>query len=211
MLEQFSGLIISFIQTSGYLGVFFLMLLGSALIPVPSEITLPFAGFLVSKGVFSLPLVILVAAAGDLAGSLIGYGIGYFLEERVIVSLIKKHGKYILLTEHDYRKAVVWFEKYGSKVVFIGKLLPGLRYLISLPAGAVKMNVGKFSLYTFLGSLIWCSAMVYVGVYFGDRWDSLAPIFSKFRDVIIVFLIVLVLAYLNHKLHWFSFKKKKTT
>src|SRR4051812_19733749 len=104
MLEQFSGLIISFIQSSGYLGVFFLMLLGSALIPVPSEVTLPFAGFLVSKGVFAFPLVVIVAAAGDLAGSLIGYGIGYFLEEKVILNLIKKHGKYILLNEHDYHK-----------------------------------------------------------------------------------------------------------
>ena len=207
MLEKATSLIISFIQSTGYLGVFFLMLLGSALIPIPSEITLPFAGFLVSKGTLSFPIVVLVAALGDLAGSLIGYSIGYFLEETVIVNLIKKHGKYVLLSHHDYYKASEWFNKYGDKIVFIGKLLPGLRYLISLPAGAVKMNLKKFSLYTFLGSLIWCSIMVYVGVYFGNRWDALEPVFNKFKIVIIVGLVLLVAWYLNHKLHLFPRKK----
>ncbi len=172
MLAQLTGILISFIQSTGYFGVFFLMTLGSALIPIPSEITLPFAGFLISKGTFVFPLVVLVAALGDLAGSLIGYSIGFFIEETVIVNLIKKHGKYVLLSEHDYHKASAWFNKYGDKLVFIGKLLPGLRYMISIPAGAVKMNVKKFALYTFLGSLIWCALMVYIGVYFGDRWDK---------------------------------------
>src|SRR5258708_25263762 len=108
MFAQFTGLIIHFIQSTGYFGIFTLMALGSALIPVPSEITLPFAGFLTSKGSFILPLVVIVAAAGDLAGSLIGYGIGYFLEEELIVKIIKNHGKYVLLSEHDYRKAADW-------------------------------------------------------------------------------------------------------
>lgn len=209
MLEQFTGLIIHFIQTTGYFGVFFLMALGSALIPVPSEITLPFAGFLVSKGTFVLPIVILVGALGDLAGSLVGYAIGYFLEEGVIVNLIKKHGKYVLLSEHDYHKASKWFSKYGSKVVFVAKLVPGLRYLISIPAGVLEMNLGRFALYTFLGSLVWCTAMVYVGVILGNRWESMGPFFSKFRIVIILGLVFLVAFYINHKLHLFPRKKTK--
>lgn len=209
MLEHATALIISFIQSTGYLGVFFLMALGTALIPVPSEIVLPFAGFLVSKGVFSFPLIVLIAALGDLGGSLIAYSIGYFLEETVIVNLIKKHGKYVLLSHHDYYKASEWFNKYGDKIVFIGKLLPGLRYLISLPAGAVKMNLKKFSLYTFLGALIWSTAMVYVGVYFGNRWDALEPIFNKFKIVILCGFVVLIAWYINHKLHFFSLKKVK--
>jgi len=207
MLAQLTGLLISFIQSTGYFGVFFLMALGSALIPIPSEITLPFAGFLITKGTFVFPLVVLVAALGDLAGSLIGYSIGFFLEETVIVNLIKKHGKYVLLSHHDYYKASAWFNKYGDKLVFIGKLLPGLRYMISIPAGAVKMDLRKFALYTFLGSLIWCTLMVYVGVYFGDRWDSLEPIFNQFKIVIIVGLVLAVAWYVNHKLHLFPRKK----
>lgn len=209
MLEQLTGFIIQFIQTTGYLGIFFLMLLGSALIPVPSEITLPFAGFLVSKGTFTFPLVVLVAALGDLAGSLIGYGIGYFLEETVILNLIKRHGKYVLLSEHDYHKASSFFNKYGDKIVFVSKLLPGLRYLISVPAGAVKMDIKKFSLYTLLGSLIWCTLMVSIGIYFGDRWDSLEPVFNKFKLVIVICLVLLVAWYINHKLHLFPRRKTK--
>ena len=207
MLAHLTGILISFIQSTGYFGVFFLMALGSALIPIPSEITLPFAGFLISKGTFVFPLVVLVAALGDLAGSLVGYGIGFFIEETVILGLIKKHGKYVLLSEHDYHKASAWFNKYGDKLVFIGKLLPGLRYMISIPAGAVKMNLKKFALYTFLGSLIWCTAMVYVGVYFGNRWDSLSPIFDKFKLVIGIGLVLMVVWYVNHKLHLFPRKK----
>lgn len=209
MLEQFTGLIISFIQATGYFGVFFLMMLGTALIPVPSEIVLPFTGFLISKGTFIFPLVVLIAAIGDLAGSLIAYGIGYFLEETVMLKLIKKYGKFLLLSEHDYRKAEHWFDKYGNKIVFISKLMPGLRYLISLPAGVLKMDLRKFIIYSFLGALIWASVMTYVGVYLGDRWETIGPLFSKFRIVIIVFLIFLVVFYIDHKLKIFPRKKSK--
>jgi len=170
MLEQLTGLLIHFIQSTGYLGVFALMTLGSAFVPVPSEITLTFAGFLTSKGVFFFPFVVAIAALGDVIGSLLGYGIGYFLEEELIVNLVKKHGKYLLLSEHDYHKASSWFNKYGNKIVFVAKLIPGVRFIISVPAGILEMNVGKFILYSFLGSLIWCSVMVYVGLYLGNRW-----------------------------------------
>lgn len=209
MFDFLTSFIIQFIHTTGYLGIFLLMTLGSALIPVPSEITLPFAGFLTSQGVFFFPLVVLVASLGDVAGSLIGYGIGYFLEEELIVKVIKKHGKYVLLSEHDYTKASRWFAKYGNKIVFVAKLVPGFRYLISLPAGVLKMNLWRFSLYTFLGSLLWCTLMVYIGFYLGNKWESIGPYFSKFRVVIIFLLILLVVLYINHKLHLFP--KKKTT
>src|SRR5438132_189863 len=141
MFSLVTNFIIQFIHSTGYFGIFTLMALGSMLVPLPSEITLPFTGFLISKGEFFFPLVVLIAALGDVAGSLVLYAVGYFLEEAVIVNLFKKHGKYLLLTEHDYLKASTWFNKYGDKIIFAGKLLPGPRYLISLPAGAVKMNL----------------------------------------------------------------------
>lgn len=208
MLEQLTYFIIHFIQSSGYLGIFSLMLLGSALIPIPSEVILPFAGFLTSKGVFLFTFVVAIAATGDLAGSWILYGIGYALEEKVILKLIRKHGKYVLLTEDDYTKAEKWFKHYGNGIVFIAKLIPGLRYLISLPAGVLKMNLAKFSLYTFIGSLVWCTAMVYFGLYLGDKWSSVGPYFTKFRDGILIFLVLLAALYINHRLKLISFRKK---
>ena len=122
MLEQLSGIIIHLIQSAGYLGIFGLMVLNATAIPIPSEVTLPFAGFLSNQGSLSLLLVIIVGICGDLVGSLIGYAIGYFLEENLLLSLIRKYGKFILVTEHDYSLATTWIKKYGAPVVFVGKI-----------------------------------------------------------------------------------------
>src|ERR1035437_6199561 len=131
MLEILSGFIIHFIQTTGYLGIFVLMLLGSAILPIPSEVVLPFSGFLIHSGTFSYFPVVIIATIADVLGSLVLYSVGYFLEETVILNLIKKHGKYILVSEHDYQKASSWFAKYGNKIVLIAKLFPGLRFIIA--------------------------------------------------------------------------------
>src|SRR5579862_7867901 len=114
MLSGLSGSIIHFISSAGYFGVFIFMLLNSALIPIPSEVTMPFSGYLAQTGVLSLPLVILIGAIGDLFGALIAYAIGFYLEETVIISLINKYGKFILLSKHEYLKAVGMYKKYGS-------------------------------------------------------------------------------------------------
>lgn len=206
MLEALTQPIIHLISQASYVGIFFLMAIGSAMIPIPSEVLLPFSGFLVSKGQFMFPLVVISAAIGDLVGSFIGYYIGYFLEETVIVSLINNYGKFLLLTEHDYRTAERWFQKYGSKIVFFGKMVPGLRYFISLPAGAFNMNRRKFALFTFTGSLIWCSLLTYIGFYLGKRWNTIGIYVQKFEYLIIIFLVLLILLYLNHKLKFFKIK-----
>src|ERR1700691_6214439 len=106
MLSSLSGFIIHLIHSAGYFGVFILMMCNSALIPIPSEVTMPFAGYLTQTGSLSLPLVILTGATGDVVGALIAYAIGYYLEENVILTLINKYGKFILLTKHEYLKAV---------------------------------------------------------------------------------------------------------
>lgn len=176
------------------------MALESALIPIPSEITMPFSGFLVSHGELNFFLVVLVGASANLVGSLIGYCIGYFLEETVIVGWIKKYGKFLLLTVDDYEKSRHWFQKYGNAIVFFSRLLPGVRTFISLPAGLAEMNIWKFSTYTFLGSLIWSTVLTYIGFYFGENWQSIEPIYRKFELAIVVGGVLLVLWYINHKL-----------
>lgn len=201
MLAHLSSLIIHLISQSGYLAVFLLMTLESMLLPIPSEVTMPFAGFLAQEGHVLLWLIILIGALGNLVGSLIAYAVGYFLEERVIVALIKKYGKYILITEHDYTRAMKWFQRYGSGVTFFSRLLPVVRTFISLPAGLSEMNIWKFSAYTFLGSLIWSAFLAYVGYLLGRNWEAIHPLFQKFQDVIIVLLAVALVYYLYHKLH----------
>jgi membrane protein DedA with SNARE-associated domain len=208
MIELLSGFIIQLIQSSGYLGVFILMTLESALIPIPSEVTMPFAGFLTTTGEFSFVAVVLLGAFGNLVGSWIGYAIGYFLEETVILTLIKKYGKFILITVDEYNHSLKWFNKFGDKIAFFSRMLPAVRTFISLPCGLAEMNFWKFSAYTFLGSLIWSAILTYVGVYLGSKWNTIGGYFHKFDLVLAVLLVFAVLFYVNHKLKIVKFKKK---
>ncbi len=207
MLEQISSSIIHLIQSTGYLGIFILMTLESALIPIPSEITMPFAGFLAAKGSLSLILVILAGAVGNLIGSLIAYYIGYFLEENVILENVKRYGKFILVSEHELERANNWFKKYGDSIVFFSRILPVVRTFISLPAGIFEMNIWKFSAYTLTGSIIWSAFLTYIGFYFQSRWNVLEQYFRKFDFIILGIIIILVVLYLNRKLKIFKFKK----
>lgn len=176
------------------------MTLESALIPIPSEITMPFAGYLVTTGKFSFIAVVFVGALGNLVGSWIGYAIGYFLEETIIVSLIKKYGKFILVTVDEYNHSLKWFNKFGDKIAFFSRILPAIRTFISLPAGLAEMNFWKFSVYTFLGSLIWSFVLTYIGFYLGSKWESIGGYFHKFDLILAVLLIFAILFYVNRKL-----------
>lgn len=199
-MESLGAPITHFVQSANYLGVFVLMTLESALIPIPSEVTMPFAGFFSAVGNINFFVVVLVGALGNLVGSLIAYYIGYFLQESVIVNAIKKYGKFILVAEHDYNQANKWFTKYGPAVVFFSRLLPAVRTFISLPAGVFKMNIWKFSAYTFIGSLIWSGVLTYIGLQLGNHWSTLGVYFRKFDIAIGILAVLLVLLYVKHKL-----------
>lgn len=210
MLEQLSTFIIHFIRSSGYFGIFILMALESALVPIPSEVTMPFSGFLAQQGMLSLPFVIITGALGNVVGSLLGYAVGFFLEENILITFIKKYGKFILFTEEDYMTSKRWFNKFGDSVVFGSRLLPAIRTFISLPAGVFEMNLVKFCMYTFVGSLIWSGVLTMVGYYLGGKWDILGPIFNKFHVVIIVSVVGLVGFYIYHKVHKMRKANNKT-
>lgn len=184
------------------------MTLESALIPIPSEVTMAFSGFLVSKGMLQLFPVILAGAIGNLVGSWIAYAIGFYLEETIILSLVGKYGKFILMTKEDYKKTVDWFHKYGNSVVFFSRLLPAVRTFISLPAGLAKMNIWKFSIYTFVGSFLWTGVLAYFGVYLGNNWKTLDVYYKKFEFLIVGLLIFAVIFYINHKLKFIKLKAK---
>ncbi|OGH19356.1 MAG: hypothetical protein A2868_01705 [Candidatus Levybacteria bacterium RIFCSPHIGHO2_01_FULL_40_15b] len=198
MLEFLGQYIIQLIQSTGYAGIFVLMALESALIPIPSEITMPFSGFLASKGELSFVLIVIVGTVANLAGSIFAYYIGYLLEETILLGLIRKYGKLILLSEHDYHKAEHWFRKYGDKIIFITRLLPGIRTVISLPAGVFRMDIKKFVIYTTVGCLIWSIFLTYVGFTLGENWTSIERYFRKF-EFLIVGVFILALAFYVEK------------
>ena len=142
LIDFLVQLVINIIATTGYAGVFLLMLLESCGVPAPSEAIMPFAGFLVAAHQFSFWLTVLIGALGNLAGSLLAY----FICLKGGRPLVEKYGKYILISKYDLDKADVWFKKRGELTVFIGRLLPVVRTYISFPAGIAKMNLKKFSL-----------------------------------------------------------------
>ncbi len=186
LLEFVGQLIISVISRSGYLGILFLMGIESACIPLPSEIIMPFSGYLVSVGRFKLAWVAVAGALGCNAGSAVAYYVGS-LGGR---ALVLKYGRYVLMTQHDLELADRWFARYGDWAVFIARLLPLVRTFIALPAGIARMNFLRFNLYTFLGSLPWCWALAYAGLRLGERWGSLRSAFHRFDTVIAVAILL---------------------
>jgi len=200
MLEVFSHYIISFIQSTSYFGIFILMCLESVLIPIPSEITMPFSGFLASQGTLNLWLVIITGTVANLVGSLLAYAIGYYLEETVLLKWIRKYGKFILVTEKEYRHAEHWFQKYGDKVIFISRLLPAVRTVISLPAGVFRMNLKKFIIYTTVGCFLWSVLLTYLGYVMGENWRTLDVYYRKFEYVIFAIIIFGVIFYVYRKI-----------
>ncbi len=199
LIESITHFITSFIAQTGYWGIFVLMTAESALIPIPSEVTMTFSGFLASTGQFSLFLVIIVGASANLAGSLLALWLGYWADEHVIKNWIRKYGKYLLITEHEYDRSEKWFRKYGENIVFFSRVLPIIRTFISLPAGLAGMNIWKFSIYTFIGSLIWSAALAYVGFYLGSNWHSLENYYRKFEYLIIAGIVILAFIYIYKK------------
>jgi len=190
ILAWLSSSVISIISTAGYSGVFILMALESACIPIPSEVIMPFSGFLVWEGRFILWQVVLWGAIGNLVGSIAAYAVGYFGGRRTI----EKYGKYILISSHDLELADNWFKKYGQATVFFSRLLPIARTFISLPAGIARMDFKKFCFYTFVGCLPWSWFLTYFGVLMGENWDQLKVYFHKF-DLAIGLLIIIGVAW----------------
>ena len=177
------------ISSLGYSGIVLLMAIESACIPLPSEVIMPFSGYLVYANRFSsLWLIATMGALGCNLGSVLAYEVGAYGGR----PLIEKYGKYILLNRHDLELADRFFQRYGSITVFIGRLLPVIRTFIALPAGIARMPRGRFHFYTFVGSWPWCWMLAYVGYKLGERWDSDPRLKLWFHrlDVVIVVLLL---------------------
>jgi len=193
LLEFLARLIISVISAAGYPGIVLLMAIESACIPLPSEIIMPFSGYLVSEGRFGLAWVSLAGALGCNVGSLVAYYAGA-LGGR---PLIGKYGRYALITRHDVERADRFFDRYGDWAVFFARLLPVVRTFIALPAGIARMNFLRFNLYTFFGSFLWCAALAYAGLILGQHWTALHRYFHRF-DAAFGILVLLAVAWFIH-------------
>ena len=197
VLAYISNFALAVIDKTGYAGVFILSALESSAIPIPSEVVVPFSGFLAVSGRFSFWPVVFVATIANLAGSLILY----FIAKGEGRWILEHYGEYIFIHKDDIDKGDRWFQKYGTKAVFWGRLLPVVRTFISFGAGIAKMDLYKFTAYTFLGALPWNFALALVGYKAGTNWDILHDYFQKL-DILIVLLI-------GSGIFWYIWKHKK--
>lgn len=184
----------SVINQMGPWGIALLMAIESCNIPLPSEAILPFAGYLVTKGTFSIHTAAIFGAIGCVLGSIPSYYLGYFGGRK----FIEKYGKYFLISKHDLETADKWVDKYGDWSFFICRMLPVVRTFISLPAGILKARKRTFFIFTFIGSLVWSYVLVWVGVKVGQNTESLKHIWHKFDAVIIIACLILGGIYIYH-------------
>ncbi|MGD0355123.1 MAG: DedA family protein [Dehalococcoidia bacterium] len=183
------------ISTLGYPGIFITMTLESMLMPIPSEAVMPFVGFLAYEGKMEIWIAVLVSSLANLAGSLIAYAVGRYLGRGFIL----KYGKYILLNIHHLELTEQWFLKYGSIAVLFSRMLPVVRSIIALPAGIGKMNIWRFCLFTFIGSVPWNLGLIYAGYLLKENWGMLER-YTVYIDIIAITAIVAVLVYLGTRI-----------
>lgn len=197
-------------EAIGYLGVAFWVALESVIIPIPSELILPFAGFLVGEGTaiepltgqpWSLPLVVLAGTLGATVGALIAYAIGYWGGRPVLL----RWGRWLGISADDLDRTEVFFAKYGVAAAFFGRMIPVVRSLVSFGAGLGKMPILKFTVFTFFGSLPFTFVLVFVGVQLGANWEAIGAVLKQFEYAILAVLIVLVLVFV-----WFRIVLPRT-
>lgn len=200
LIEVLGTFVVAVISATGYVGIAALMAIESACIPLPSEIIMPFAGYLVSTGELNFWGVAVAGAVGCNIGSTVAYWVG----ARGGRPLVERWGRYVLLNRHDIDVAERFFDRFGGLAVFIGRLLPVVRTFIALPAGFGRMNMWKFQVYSFVGSLIWCLVLAYVGDMLGQQWNANPALKSAFHgaDIAIVLLVVIAAG-------WFVWNRRR--
>ena len=189
LIGLLAGFVITVISSLRYVGIAQLMGIESACIPLPSEIIMPFSGYLVSTGVLVLWGVAVAGAVGCVVGSWLAYALGAWGGR----PLVERYGRYLLISRHDLDLADRWFQRHGDITIFVGRLLPVVRTFIAFPAGVARMPLWRFTVYTFLGSLIWCWGLAWIGLKLGQHWNTLGVYFHRF-DALIGALILVGLA-----------------
>lgn len=196
MISSVIDWLVNLIEVIGYPGVAIAMFIESFFAPIPSEIILPFSGFVAFGGSLNIYGVIVVATLAAYLGTLPFYFIGRWGNE-FVMEFLKKYGKYLFISQDDLQKGFDAFEKYGGGIVFFGRLIPIVRTVISFPAGVSKMNFLQFSIYTLVGAGIWSSILASAGFFLGDRWDMVSVYVERYENVILILLLVVVAVYIG--------------
>jgi membrane protein DedA with SNARE-associated domain len=188
VLQDFAHAVQDLVRDLGYPGLFLLIVLESTMVPIPSLLVMPFAGFLAAQGVFSLPAILAINSAGALTGSALSYWLGAAGGK----PLLLRYGKYLFVRPKDIEKTEEYFARHGGKTIFIGRFLPVVRHLISIPAGIARMPLPSFLTLTFLGATMWGGGLMVVGYQLGANWETIATK-AKRIDLVIAGLIVVAL------------------
>ena len=199
-------IIISIMNSYGYLGVFLLIAIENVFPPIPSEVILLFGGFMTTKAELNIILMIIAATLGSVLGAIILYYVGKILNKKRLIKIVNgKVGKVLRLKASDIEKADDWFDKKGNKTVFFCRFIPIVRSLISIPAGMSEMKMLKFLLYTFAGSTIWNTVLLIIGNRLGENWNSILGLFDRYSHIVLVILVFMFFGLV----FWFYYKRLK--
>ena len=201
MIKELSQELVDLIFDWGYWGIFILMSIESSFLPLPSEIVLIPAGYLASQGQMNISLIVITASAGSLAGAFVNYFLALSLGRRVL----KRYGKYFFISKDALIKMDEFFKKHGHISTFIGRLLPVIRHLISIPAGLARMNLVVFSIYTVLGSAIWAFILVMLGYFIGENQELINEYLHQIIIVLVIAIVIIGAIYAYYQ------KRKRIT
>lgn len=207
-MEEF---ILSMMNQFGYIGVFLLIAIENIFPPIPSEVILLFGGFMTTYSELNIILMIIFATLGSLLGAIVLYYIGKILNKERLKKIVSgKIGKVLRLKNSDIDKADEWFDTKGNKTVFFCRFIPIVRSLISIPAGMSEMPLGKFFLYTTIGSLIWNTVLIVIGSIVGENWQSILNIFDTYSNIVLVLLVIIFVVGVYVFYHTKNKKKSKS-
>ncbi len=195
-MNQISEWVLGIMAKFGYFGIVFAMFAENVFPPIPSEVIMPAAGFAASKGDLSLFLAILAGTLGAVLGALPLYYLGRVFDEERLVKFTEKYGKYVFIKSNEVKSANEWFDKHGKKAVFFGRMVPGIRSLISIPAGMNNMPMLSFLLLTALGSSIWAAILTIAGFYLGENYEVVQSTLAPYSKVFLILAVVIIIGWI---------------
>jgi len=188
------------ISSMGYVGLYLVMFLENVFPPIPSEVVLPLAGSLTLTGRFSVFWITIIGMLGSLTGAFLFYGLGKWLGEARVRTIMEKYGRYALLSTNDLDRSLEWFDKYDDWVIFFSRMVPIVRSLISIPAGIAAMEITKFSFFTILGTALWSFLLALGGRLLGEQWPLIAEFINTYQNIVLIIAIAAVLLFIGSRL-----------